>query len=422
VTAVAGTQSVRLAYGTDGLAVDLPAGATVLRPTDLPALADQAGEVRSAVRDALSESRGASLPDGPVCVVFPDLTRPFPARTVLPAILAVLAERGVADERIHLLCATGTHRQATDAEMRDLIGDDLVDRYRVHDHDSTDTAAHVEVGLVDGVPVRIDRAYLDCPTRIVTGFVEPHFFAGFSGGPKAVCPGMAELSTVLEAHSPTRIADPRATWTVLDGNPVHSFVTRAVALVPPALSVDVAINAAREVTAVFAGTLPESHRRACTFVEHTSVLRVDEPFDVVVTSNAGHPLDRNLYQAVKGMTAAERVVRDGGTIVCAAACGDGIPDDGGFGRLLASAESVEDLLAPPSTHDQWQVQILGRILARAEVGLYADGLDDAQIRGALLQPVRDIEELVAERLAAAGPDARLCVLPEGPLTVVSVGA
>jgi nickel-dependent lactate racemase len=374
------------------------------------------------VKAAVATALPAEIADGPVAVVFPDLTRPFPAKTVLPAILAVLTDRGVADERIRLLCATGTHRQATDAEMRDLIGDALVDRYRVHDHDSTDVAAHETIGQVDGVAVRIDRAYLECPTRIVTGFVEPHFFAGFSGGPKAVCPGLAELSTVLEAHSPARIADPQATWTVLDGNPVHDFVRRAVALAPPTLSVDVAINAAREVTAVFAGELPDAHRRACAFVDRTSVLHVDDAFDVVVTTNAGHPLDRNLYQAVKGMTAAERLVREGGTIVCAAVCGDGIPDDGGFGRLLSEARTVEDLLAPPSTHDQWQVQILGRILARSRVGLYAEGLSDAQIRSALIEPVHDVAAVVADRLAAAGPGARLAVLPEGPLTVVTVDA
>jgi nickel-dependent lactate racemase len=415
------TRRVRLAYGTDGLVVEVPSDATVLTPTDLPALSDERASITAAVREALPPE----LADGPVAVVFPDLTRPFPASTVLPVLLDVLAERGVADDRIRLLCATGTHRQATDQEMRDLLGsdaagNDLVDRYHVHDHDSTDVDAHAEVGRVDGVPVRIDRAYLECPTRIVTGFVEPHFFAGFSGGPKAVCPGLAELSTVLEAHSPTRIADPRATWTVLDGNPVHEFIRKAVELAPPTLSVDVAINVDRRVTAVFAGTLPESHRRACAFVEQTSVLHVAEPFDVVVTSNAGHPLDRNLYQAVKGMTAAERIVRDGGSIVCAAACGDGIPDDGGFGRLLAAATSVDDLLAPPSTHDQWQVQILGRILARARVGLFATGLDEAQIAGALLEPVLDVGATVAERIAAVGPGARVCVLPEGPLTVVSV--
>jgi nickel-dependent lactate racemase len=416
------TRAVRLAYGTGGLVVELPADATVVTPTDLPALEDEAGEVRSVVRSALPD-----VAAGPVAVVFPDLTRPFPARTVLPAVLDVLAERGIADDRIRLLCATGTHRQATDAEMRDLLGSgsdgvDLVDRYRVHDHDATDRAAHDEVGVVDGVPVRIDRAYLECPTRILTGFVEPHFFAGFSGGPKGVCPGLAHLDTVLEAHSPARIADPRATWTVLDGNPVQEFVRPAVALAPPTISVDVAINQQRRVTAVFAGPLPESHLEACEFVQRTSVLQVDEPFDVVVTTNAGHPLDRNLYQAVKGMTAAERVVRDGGSIVTAAACVDGVPAEGGFGRLLAEARTVEDLLAPPSTHDQWQVQILGRILRRARVGLYAEGLDDQQIRSALLEPVDDVARVVAERLAEAGPRARCCVLPEGPLTVVSVGA
>jgi nickel-dependent lactate racemase len=421
------TRSVRLAYGRDGLSVDLPETATVLTPTDLPALTNEAEAVRAAVRNALPEVLPTGgIPAGPVAVVFPDLTRPFPARTVLPAILEVLAERGVSDDRIRLLCATGTHRQATDAEMRDLIGGDasgvaLVDRYRVHDHDSTDVAAHDTVGEVDGVPVRIDRAYLECPTRIVTGFVEPHFFAGFSGGPKAVCPGLAELSTVLEAHSPARIADPRATWTVIEGNPVQDFVQRAVAFAPPTLSVDVTINQSRRVTAVFAGTLPDSHRDACAFVQRHSVLHVDEPFDVVVTTNAGHPLDRNLYQAVKGMTAAERLVRDGGTIVCAAACGDGIPSDGGFGRLLAEARTVEDMLAPPSTHDQWQLQVLGRILARARVGLYAEGLTDDEIGSALLQPVADVARAVDDALASAGPTARLCVLPEGPLTVVTVG-
>jgi nickel-dependent lactate racemase len=415
-TAVDRLRPVRLAYGTEGLVVDLPADATVLTPTELPALDDEA----AAVRDALSSALPATFAPGPVAVVFPDLTRPFPARTVLPAVLAELAERGIADERIRLLCATGTHRQASDAEMRNLIGSDLVDRYRVHDHDATDADAHVEVGRVDGVAVRIDRAYLECPTRILTGFVEPHFFAGYSGGPKGVCPGLADLTTVLEAHSPARIADPRATWTVIDDNPVHSFVRQAVALAPPTVNLDVAINSRRRVTAVFAGPLPESHRQACDFVQRTSVLQVDEPFDVVVTSNAGHPLDRNLYQAVKGMTAGERVVREGGLVVCVAACGDGVPDDGGFGRLLAAAQTVEDLLAPPSTHDQWQVQVLGRILKHASVGLYSEGLDDDQIRSAMLEPVDDVSKAVLRRLAEVGEGARCCVLPEGPLTVVSV--
>lgn len=402
---------VRIAYGRDGVQVDLPPDATVLAPVELPGLVAAHGDVVAAVEVALAPL--LPLPDGPVAVVFPDLTRPFPHRVVLPAVLEALARAGVADERLRLLCATGTHRQATDAEMRDLIGDDLVDRFGVHDHDATDTAAHAEVGTVDDVPVLIDRAYLDCPTRVVTGFVEPHFFAGYSGGPKAVCPGLAATSTVLEAHSPARIADPAATWTVLDGNPVHEFVRAAVELAPPTLSVDVTINAAREVTAVFVGPLPTAHREACAFVQRTSVIELDEPFDVVVTSNAGSPLDRNLYQAVKGMSAADRVVREGGLIICVAQCADGVPD-GEFADLLAAARTPRDLIDSPSAQDQWQAQVLGRILARAAVGLHSTLPDDV-VAGAQLEPVADISAAVRAALPRYG--SRVGVLPEGPLTV-----
>jgi nickel-dependent lactate racemase len=406
-----GWRPVRLAYGREGLQVHVPPDAQVLAPTDLPGLDDAHARVVEAVTAALASAPVGD--DGPVAVVFPDLTRPFPHRIVLPPVLEALAAHGVDDSRIRLLCATGTHRQATDAEMRELVGDDLVDRFGVHDHDSTDTDAHVQVGTVDGAPVLVDRAYVDAPTRILTGFVEPHFFAGFSGGPKGVVPGLAATATVLEAHSPARIADPAATWTVLDGNPVHEFVRAAVALVPPTLSVDVAINAAREVTAVFAGPLPHSHREACAFVERTSVVHLDEPFDVVVTSNAGHPLDRNLYQAVKGMSAAERVVRKGGVVVCAARCGDGLPD-GDFAELLGSATTPQELLDAPSAQDQWQVQVLGRVLAHARVGLHST-LPDQAVRLAQLEPVADLTAAVREAVDSAGP--RVGVLPEGPLTV-----
>ena len=348
----------------------------------------------------------------PVCVVFPDLTRPFPHQTVLPPLLTELARVDLRRDAVRLICATGTHRQATEAEMRALLGDEIVDRYPVHDHDATDVSAHVSVGEVDGVPVLVDRAYVECRTRIVTGFVEPHFFAGFSGGPKAVVPGLAALSTVLEAHSPARIADPRATWLVTNGNPVHDFVRAATALAPPALSVDVTIDGAGALTGVWASPLPFGHRAACAFVEQTSVTRLPQPADVVITTNAGYPLDRNLYQAVKGLAAAERAVRPGGTIVAAAACVDGVPGGSAFAEML----SAPDFLAVPSEHDQWQVQVLGRVLRHAQVLLHSDGLTDDEIRGARLEPVADVSDAV-RRL---NPE-RVCVLPRGPMTVVSVG-
>jgi nickel-dependent lactate racemase len=346
----------------------------------------------------------------------------MPNRTVLPPLLAELDRLGVGPERVELLCATGTHRQATAEEMVELVGADIAGRYAIHQH-RADDPGHVEVGRVDGAPVRIDRHYVEADVRILTGFVEPHFFAGFSGGPKGACPGLASLETILEAHSPARIADPAATWLVTEGNPVHDFVRAAVALAPPALSLDVAINQQRQLTAVFAGPLPDGHAAACRFVEETSVQQVGPRFDVVLSTNGGYPLDRNLYQAVKGMAAAERVVRSGGTIVMAAECADGTPGGSAFARLLASATVAGTLDATdgPSETDRWQAQVLGRVLRHAQVWLHSGGLTDEEVRAAFVRPVDDVSDAVAEALDATGlgGDARLGVLPYGPLTVAS---
>ena len=357
-----------------------------------------------------------------MAVVFPDLTRPMPNRTVLPPLLAELARCGVPDDRIVLLCATGTHRQATGAEMAELIGADIVARYDVIDHDATNDGAHVPVGAVDGTPVLLQREYVEADVRIVTGFVEPHFFAGFSGGPKAVCPGLAATATILEAHHPRRIADARATFVRRAGNPVHDFVRAAAALAPPHLSLDVAINRGRQVTAVFAGPLPAAHDVACAHVQASAGREVDAPFDLVVSTNGGYPLDRNLYQAVKGMAAAERIVRPGGVIVMAAACEDGVPAGGGFARLLAAAGTPAELAGASGAPelDRWQAQVLGRVLARAEVHLHSGGLDEAAITDALLIPAPDLDGAVAAALGRLGPDARVAVIPEGPLTVATV--
>jgi nickel-dependent lactate racemase len=427
-------KEVRLQYGRGGLVARVPDDAAVVTPTDLPALADQPGAVVDALGSPvagppLAGIIGAAARRGAahggtrsprVAVVFPDLTRPMPNRTVLPPLLDELARLGVDDDRIELLCATGTHRAATTEEMVELVGPEVVRRYAIHQHNA-ESADHVEVGTVDGAPVRLDRRYIDADVRILTGFVEPHFFAGFSGGPKGACPGLAALETILEAHSPARIADERATWLTMEGNPVHDFVRAAVALAPPTVSLDVAINGRGELTAVFAGPLPEGHHAACAFVADTAVQGVDDRFDVVLSTNGGYPLDRNLYQAVKGMAAAERIVRPGGTIVMAAACADGTPAGSAFAEVLAESSGPDaiDRAVGPGRTDAWQAQVLGRVLRRAKVWLRSDGLSDDEIRGAYLRPVGDVSDAVSEALESAGRGARLCVLPFGPLTVAT---
>jgi nickel-dependent lactate racemase len=411
---------VTLAYGTAGMAVDVPDDAVVVEGREAPALDDEMECVRRSLRAPLAGPTLRDLigPDVKVVVVFPDLTRPMPNTTVLPPLLAELESAGAGPERVELLCATGTHRQATPAEMAALVGPDIVSRYRIHDH-AADDGCHVPVGDVEGTTVLLDRRYVDADIRIVTGFVEPHFFAGWSGGPKGACPGLAATSTILEAHSPGRIADLRATWLVTEGNPVHEFVSAATALCPPDLCVDVTIDRRRRLTGVFTGVLPDSHRAACAFAARSVTQDVDGRFDVVLTTNGGHPLDRNLYQAVKGMAAAERVVADGGIIVMAAACSDGLPGDGAFARILEAATSPQQLLRPDGAGelDGWQAQVLGRVLERAQVWMYSDGLSDRSIASGFMTPRHDVAAAVGDALGRQGRGARICVLPQGPLIV-----
>ncbi len=345
----------------------------------------------------------------------------MPNRTVLPPLLEQLERAGVPDDRVTLLCATGTHRQATPAEMEELVGTAIAARYTIVDHDAT-SDAHVRVGDVDGTPILLQREYVEADVRILTGFVEPHFFAGFSGGPKGVCPGLAATATILEAHHPRRIADAHATFVTRAGNPVHDFVRAAAALAPPHLSLDVAINRGRRVTAVFAGPLPVAHDAACAHVQASAVRGVAAPFDLVVSTNGGYPLDRNLYQAVKGMAAAERIVRDAGIVVMAAACEDGVPAGGSFARLLREATTPAQLAGADGGPDldRWQAQVLGRVLSRAEVLFHGGGLDPAEIEDALLVPAPDLDDAVAGALRRLGPGVRVAVIPEGPLTVATV--
>ncbi len=411
-----------LAYGRHGLDLQVPDDTEVVVPDEAPPVGDEAAAVVEALR---SPTSGPALADlvragERVVVVFPDITRPMPNTTVLPPLLAELERAGAGPGQVELLCATGTHRPATPDEMTTLVGAAIVDRYSVHQHRSDD-GDHVAVGAVDGVPVLLDHRYVQADRRILTGFVEPHFFAGWSGGPKGACPGLAATSTILEAHSPARIADPRSTWLTTSGNPVHEFVAAATALCPPDLSVDVTIDTRRRLTGVFAGPLPDGHREACAFAAGHVTRTVPGRFDVVVSTNGGHPLDRNLYQSVKGLAAAERVVADGGIIVMAAACVDGVPDDGAFARIVGRSPSVEELVRPtgPGAVDVWQAQVLGRVLQRAEVRLYSDGLGADVVRAAGMVPVGRIGVAVDEALAERGPGARLCVLTQGPLTVAT---
>ena len=416
---------VRLAYGKTGLEVTLPDGVsvTVLEPEYVEGLPDPVGALREALRQPMGSSPSESLvePTDRVAIVFSDITRATPNDLILPVLLDTLSH--VPDERILLLNGTGTHRQNTEAELRGMLGDAIADRYRIVQNDASDRASHVRVGrTASGNDVWIHREYVEADVRIATGFIEPHLFAGFSGGGKAIMPGLAMLDTVMRNHSAKNLDNPVARWGVTRGNPVWEEIREAAGMVAPTFLLNVTLNRDKRVTGVFAGDSKEAHSRGCSFVKETAMVPVEEPFDIVITTNSGYPLDLNLYQSVKGMSAASQVVIDGGAIILAADCWDGIPDYGEYGRLLREAGSLDSLLETVRTpgfemQDSWQGHIHALICLRADVYLYSHNLSDEQIRGAFLRPCRDIEATVSELLKKYGQGAKICVLPEGPQTI-----
>ncbi len=416
---------IELAYGKTGLEIELPGDAevVVVEPEYLEGLADEAAVVRQALRrpigsPPLRELVGASDTVG---VVFSDITRPTPNHVLLPVLLGELDH--VPDDQIVLFNATGTHRPNTEAELRGMLGDAVVDRYRIVQHDAADGASHVLVGTSSGGnEVWLEREFVACDARVLTGFIEPHFFAGFSGGGKAVLPGLASLETVMRNHSAANLDSPRACWGITAGNPLWEDVREGAAMVEPTFLLNVTLNRDKEITGVFAGDFEDAHARGCAFAKDTAMVPVPEPFDIVVTSNSGYPLDLNVYQAVKGMSAAAQVVKPGGSIVVAADCWDGIPDHGEYGRMMREARSLESLLETIrgpgfQRQDMWQAHVQALICLKADVYLYSHNLSDEQIEGVWLKPCRDVEATVADLLRKYGPSATICVLPEGPQTI-----
>jgi nickel-dependent lactate racemase len=258
--------------------------------------------------------------------------------------------------------------------------------------------------------------------RILTGFIEPHFFAGYSGGPKAVLPSLAGFESVGSNHSAANIAHPNATWGKTEGNPIWEEMKEVALMTNPTFMLNVTLNADGQITSVFAGDMLVAHAAGCAFIAQTAMVPVGEPFDIVITTNSGYPLDLNLYQSVKGMSAAAQIVRQGGAIIMATACEDGLPDHGGYAELLqrgGSPQGVLDMVTSPGFNqpDQWQVQIQAMVQLWAEVFIYSEGLTDDQIRGALLTPCRDIPHTLAQLASSYNHKASVAVLPEGPQTI-----
>jgi nickel-dependent lactate racemase len=420
---------VTLAYGKTGLEVELPtdANVTIIEPSYVAGLEDEESALRLAVQQPQSGPPLRELVSAQdmVGVVFSDITRATPNDRILPVLLQELGH--VSSEQIVLFNSTGTHRANTEAELRAMLGDAIVESYRIVQNDCNDRHSHERVGETStGNEVWIHKEFVGCDKRILTGFIEPHFFAGFSGGGKAVMPGLALLETVMRNHGAANIDSPRACWGITVGNPLWEEVREAAAMVEPTFLLNVTLNRDQCITGVFAGDWHEAHAAGCEFAQRTAMSAVPEAFDVVITSNSGYPLDLNLYQSVKGMSAAAQIVRPGGSIIVSADCWDGIPDHGEYASLLRESEDVEQMLESVrdpecQRQDRWQVHIQALICQKADVYFHSHNLSDEQIRSSHLRPCRDIGSTVAALLEGYGPEATVCVLPEGPQSIPYIG-
>ncbi|MBW1942297.1 MAG: nickel-dependent lactate racemase [Deltaproteobacteria bacterium] len=416
---------IQLAFGKSGLTFSMPddLDVTVLEPQFVPGVKDPEAALRKALKEPIGSKPLQDLlsPEARVGVIFSDITRPAPNHLIVPAVLEVLSH--VPGENITLFNALGTHRENTDDELRGMLGDGVVDEYRIVQNDAFDNATQVQLGTTGrGHDVWMNRELMSCDVKILTGFIEPHFFAGFSGGGKAVMPGMAGMMTVLGNHDAGMIGDPKTNWGITRGNPVWEEIQEVCSKVDPTFLFNVTLNKDKEITGVFAGDLEKAHAAGCEFVRKSAMVPVPEPFDVVITSNSGYPLDLNLYQAVKGMSAAAQVVKQGGSIIIVAECWDGIPDHGMYKQLLSEADNPQGLLDRVCTpgfleHDQWEAQIQALIQLKADVYVHSTHLSVKQIEEALLKPCPSIETTLDEILQKEGRQARICVLPEGPQTI-----
>jgi nickel-dependent lactate racemase len=352
--------------------------------------------------------------------VFTDITRPTPNEKIIPWILGYLRECGVQPEQITLLNALGTHLPNTREQLCQMLTPAVVEQYRVVNHEPENPRELKQLGETStGIPALINRRLAAADIRIITGFIEPHFFAGFSGGPKGIMPGVAGLETVISNHGRRNIASPNAAFGITIGNPIWEEMRDIALRVGESFLVNVTLNEERAITGVFAGGLVAAHQVGIEFVRASAMQQVDDSFDIVVTTNSGYPLDQNLYQAVKGMSAAARIVRQGGAIIIAAECSQGLPEGSPFDRLLRRARDPEEifaLIAEETFPEQWQAQIQALIQRKAAVHVHS-GLPDDAVRAAHLIPCRDIAATVKTLCDKLPGVPRIAALPQGPLTI-----
>ena len=428
------------AFGKTGLALDLPEGFCyqVLEARSAVPLADPAAAIEWALENPVAGPPLEQLASGKrsAAISVCDITRPAPNREVLPPLLARLEAAGIPRQRITILIATGLHRPATEAEIREICGEWAAGKYRVVNHHARQLAEHRSLGnTASGTPVFIDERFLSADLHITLGFTEPHLMLGFSGGRKLIAPGLAAEETIKVLHSPKFMRDPRAVEGSIEENPLHCELLEIARMARHDFLVDTALGRSavvdrryrgtgqRPIAAVFAGEPVAAHRQGMEFVSQVMLETLDEPVDAVITTSAGYPLDLTFYQAIKGITAASHIVKPGGKILLLAECAEG-PGGAEFSQMLAKHPSdrsfMDEIARAPVVVDQWQLEKLALVTAKAEVLYYVPGLPRQYHASLWGSAYATPEAAIGALTSSLPPKAHVALIPEGPYVLAQV--
>ncbi len=413
---------VELDYGRSTLPVELPeervVGPLAIQPAQ--PLSNPEEAIKEAILNPIGSKPLSELARGRknACILICDVTRPVPNQLILPPLLKILEENGIAREDILILIATGMHRPNEGEELVELVGEFVAKNYRIENHHGKNMDEHDYLGTTDrGVPVYLDSRYVQADLKITTGLIEPHLMAGYSGARQVIWSGIAGLETVKIWHGPRFIEHPKADCGILEGNPVHEENTKIALMAGCDFIVNVCVDGQRQVTWVGAGDMIKAWTKGVEFVEQVVRVPVEEPMDIVVTSCAGFPLDTTWYQAIKGLTGALPIVKEGGTIILAASLTEGLgsPEFQQVMRENPDLKKFKERILGEDyfVMDQWQLEELAKVVERCKVKVYTDGLSAETLRDCFVEPVSSVEDAVAECIQEHGPDAKIAVIPKG---------
>lgn len=412
---------IKMDYGKEGMEINVPDYSEVLIPNHKLEIKNPEESITKSLLSPINANSLLSLYKGGMTVGISvcDHTRAQPRNEIITSILNLF--EGIKKENFLVFIATGTHRPTTKNEIKEMFNDYVISSTTIIIHNSEDPSELEYQGKTsENIPIELNKSWLNCDLKITTGFVEPHFFAGFSGGPKMVAPGLAGLETIMNLHDYDKINNKKSTWGLIEDNPIHKQISEISLLNKPDFSIDLTLNRENKITGIYSGELFSEHTLACQDVKKDSMKKTDKLYDLVITSNSGYPLDQNLYQSIKGVSAAAQITKPGGMIICVSECSDGIPFNSNYEKLLESVNTPEEYLLKLKDQaylelDQWQVQVQAQIQENNKVMLYSK-LNEKDVSKSHLIKINNIENVI-EELKRDTKNPSICILPEGPQTI-----